>query len=178
MNDTRKSVVAAVTQEPLFSQTIQMPAKGWFGRLLQRLGLRQRSRTITIYPPFPGTVFKIASFLIDIKPMRKLTESNVYELFYELNHDNLEAMLSMVAIAAHNGKGSPDPTIPDLIAHHFSYEDLRRAIEAVHRGLDVENFFAIMASIRSIGITDMLETEAHGRPSEGSSNTTGSDGKK
>lgn len=176
--DTRKAIVAAVTQEPLFSQTMPTPAKSWFGKLLQRLGLRPRSRTITIYPPFPGTVFKIAAALLDIKPMRKLTESNVYEVFYELNHDNLESLLGVVAIAAHNGKGKPDPTLPDLIANHFSYADLRRAIESVHRGLDVENFFAIMASVRSIGISDMLETEAPGQHSEGSSNTTDSDGKK
>jgi|GEM_PF-3401934 len=176
--DTRKSVVAAVTQEPLFSQTVPTPAKGRFGKLLQRLGLRPRSRTITIYPPFPSTVFKIAAALLDIKPMRKLTENNVYEVFYELNHDNLEAMLSIVAIASHNGKGKPDPTLPEFISNHFSYADLRRAIEAVHRGLDVENFFAIMASVRSIGISDMLETEAPGPHSEGLSNTTDSDGTK
>src|SRR5690606_37040739 len=109
--DTRKSVVAAVNQEPLFEQTIHIRATGKWDRLLQFLRLRPRTRTITIYPPFPATVFKIAAILLELRPLRKLTETNVYDVFYELNHENIAGLVNMVAIASHNGKGNPDPDL-------------------------------------------------------------------
>jgi len=179
MKTTSNNIVAAVTQAALFEQSFPIVETKWWRRLMQRIGLLPKSRTIKIFPPYPATVFKIAAEVTELKPPAgKVNENNVYDVFMDMNHDNLKRLINIVAIASHNAKGEPDPDLPDIIAHNFSYADLRKAIEAVHRGLDVENFFAIMALVRNIGISDMLATEAPGQRSEGLSNTTDSDGRK
>jgi len=132
----------------------------WWQRLLAFCFLLPKNKRIIISDPFPATVYRLLSILIDLKVVGD--EGDTEELnFYKILKGNIPLLTDFLAIGIHNKEGDPPHWLYTAIGNQLTAKEINDLTQDIYRRLDVETFFGILTSLRKVReLSHTLDPEA------------------
>lgn len=158
----QRDIQKVFNDEPEILGVINIYHRSKFKRLLQRVRLLPRQRTLTIRGLTSGTVERIRSEMCDMN-ISFDGEISIQDQVNVLMRDNLGKIFNILALAVHN---SPFPVPRELAGEiaSMTLPELANAIVIVYGRLDVSSFFVILDLLKGLNLTDIPDQTPLGQP--------------
>lgn len=142
--------------------TVDVQARTWYERLLQKWKLQKSKRVFVVKPLVLGSLVRISKLLLSIDnsllTKELLDEKQKFQLLnvnYDLMQKHSEAMARIMAIAVTNSKAEPSEQLVNFFLYNLTPAELRKVFGVVVMQLDVVGFTSSIISVRGLNVLEV-----------------------
>jgi hypothetical protein len=155
----QKEFLSLAINDPLLLKTVEVKEKGWLNRILYRFGAKKPTVVrLELTNASLKTGWRLS---LIVKQMREANKEQGSDDTFDLINASTYHLASLIATAVHN-KPEPVPDrLTEIVADHFTSEELFATAQEVYRRLDPSSFFGTMGLFQNMTIVnDIPETTA------------------